>query len=136
MRSKEIIGKTVDFTISYGIILLIAACAFSSKTRRKIKENANGACAGCEAKVGKDKLIASHIVHGRGEISNGRALCEYCEAEYHLEHAENPQTIGLTKHKNDPVVFGHVTHLDQTARNALIGKYADIWQRVLKRLKK
>jgi hypothetical protein len=138
-QHPELLKITVEFGTLW-LLLSIATMAFSAKVRDRIKEGANGRCQDCDAEVGNNHLIAAHIIHGSSaqhdKVANGVARCEKCEARYHLQHADCPQTIGLCKTDNDAVVYGHVRHLDPYEREILISEFPHAWAGVLKRLKK
>lgn len=120
-------------------ILHIGLNVFSKEVRAEIKKRANRKCDSCGKKVkSESELIAAHIKHGvRDKVDNGRAHCKYCEAEYHLEHADNPKKkINLCKQDNDSTVYMRVTNLPILQRLELIKAFPEQWAGVLKRLDK
>ncbi|MCD8484907.1 hypothetical protein LRY65_03755 [Candidatus Woesebacteria bacterium] len=119
-------------------LLGISLASFDKRVSRLLKERANGFCDGCKEHVGKENLIASHLIHGvkNNSPENGRALCPYCEAEYHLSHVGNAQSIGLKEKDNYSVCYGHVHQLPPFDQDILIQRYSEKWQRVLKKLDK
>jgi len=120
-------------------IFHICSYVFSKSVKKEIKERANGKCESCGTNVeSTNKLIAAHIKHGiKDHPENGMAHCEFCEAQYHLRHADDPRkTINLSITDNDSTTYGHVSKLPFKQKQALISEFSDQWSGVLKRLKK
>lgn len=121
-------------------LFLLSFAAFPTNVRNQIKREANGRCDACGLMVGKDNLIAAHIFHGKekkyNRRENGRAHCDFCEAEYHLSFSANPELIGLHKKQNDSVVYGHVMSLPEHQQLRLQSRYAKEWSAVLRRMGK
>lgn len=138
MRSKEIVGALIAPVLGTVLIELISTCSFPGGISRRVKEKANGYCSACGKKVGKNNLIAGHIIHGKenNKIKNAIAHCPCCEAEHHLKHAHDPQAIGLSVEDNDATTNGHIRRLNEEEAQKLISQYQGQWQGVLERLNK
>ena len=139
-NSKNTLEGTLLPLLCVFCIYFLSTASFRTKIRKVIKDEANGCCESCGTHVGSENLTAAHIIHGKdseyNKRENGRAHCDPCEAEYHLKHASDPSIIGLTKPKNDPVVYGHLFELSQEQRLDIIEKYPDEWEGVLRRMGK
>lgn len=126
--------------VSVGLILEIQKLAFSRQVRNRIKDAANGWCHDCQTEVGTEKLIAAHLLHGTAKQldkeCNGVARCYFCEAQYHLRHADCPSEIGLRKQDNDSITYGHMNSLAEEQRAFLIRTFPEQWSGIVKRLDK
>ncbi len=130
------IEAAISGVIALAIIRIVFS-AFGPEMRKEIKDRAHGKCTQCKKFVGRDSLIAAHYIHGNNkDAGNGRALCQFCEASYHLAHAFHPETIGLTKKDNLSVSYGHVHQLPPFEQDILTQRYSKKWQRILKKLGK
>lgn len=138
--NKENVVFDLTTQIYLLIILVISLGAFPSRIRLAIKKESNGFCDVCNTYVGIKNLTAAHIVHGKDPHlnvrENGRAHCDFCEAEYHLQHALDPTSIGLTKPKNDSVIYGRILALSEADQKYLIQKYENEWAQVIGRFEK
>lgn len=87
--------------------LPVFAMAFSKAVRMKIGQRDRWECQEC----GKDfksgwMVHASHYNHDQGDPDydseySGEILCVDCHQDYHVEHQDNPEDIGLTRKQNN-----------------------------------
>ncbi|MGI5827599.1 MAG: HNH endonuclease [Patescibacteria group bacterium] len=117
----------------------LAFGAANAKTRKRVRERANGFCEDCGKEVSSGKMIVGHLNHdsnnGRNDQNNLKGRCPYCEAEYHIQHADKPGEIGLRKVDNDAVVYGYFCSLLPEQQIELYEMYKSQIDGVFKRMR-